>query len=460
MKADDRKLSRTEANRKRKRVRIRYRRAAIVLSLLILVVFLTVNDLLAAAGTGSSYNRKLLRKTGDPNAKAPDIKAESAALYSLDLDRMVYEKNADYMLAPYSITKLLTCYLALENLDPEEEVTISKNACVELEDGMMMLLEPGEKIKVIDLLYAAMMMSANDGATALGEAVSGDIKSFSDLMNKTVQEWGCEGTHFVNANGWDDRDHYTTARDMAIITKNCLENDTLRKISMQKYYTVPATNKSEPLLMESALLKTMNDNKLITGGKTGSWDEDKCSIALEFTDKGFSGVIVLLDDDKDNRPKDVVKLMDFSHSVTPGFRVTKKGDKVCSAWVKHGKKTKVKLAADRQTVAYPKTESEKSIKVKTKVSKLKAPVKKGDEAGTFTVFANGQPVSKGKLIVSEDAGTGLPLSYLYVSDHTSLLLGAAITLIIVLGCLLQAADNRREAKRRTANRRRANAAKH
>ena len=87
-------------------------------------------------------------------------------------------------------------------------------------------------------------------------------------------------------------------------------------------------------------------------------------------------------------------------------------------------------------------------------------VKKGDEAGTFTVYANGQPVSKGKLIVSEDVGTGLPLSYLYVSDHTSLLLAAAIALIIVLGCLLQAADNRREAKRRTANRRRANAAKH
>lgn len=460
MKADDGELSRTEERKTKKRVRIRYRRAAIVLSLLLIVVYAAGNVLLAAAGTGSSYNRKLISGIGDPNAKAPDIQAESAALYSLDLDRMVYEKNADYMLAPYSITKLLTCYLALENLDPEEEVTVSENACEKLEDGMLMELHPGEKIKVIDLLYAAMMMSANDGATALGEAVSGDIKSFSDLMNKTVAEWGCEGTHFVNANGWDNRDHYTTARDMAIITKNCLENDKLREISMQKYYTVPATNKSEPLLMESALLKTMSDNKLITGGKTGSWDTDKCSIALEFTDKGLSGVIVLLNDDTKNRPKDAVKLMQFSHEVTPGFRVTKKGDPVCSAWVKHGKDTRVKLTADRETVAYPKTESEKSIKVKTKVNKLKAPVKKGDEAGTFTVYANGQVVNKGKLIVSEDVETGLPLSYLYISDHSSLLLAVVIVLILILGCLLQAADNRREEKRRTANRRRANAAKH
>lgn len=452
-------MSRSKEKPKR-RVRIKYRRAAIVLSLLILVLFTAVNALLAAAGAGSAYDRHLLAASGDPNAQAPEVNAQAAALYSLDLDRMIYEKNADYMLAPYSITKLLTCYLALENLDPETEVTASKNACEYLEEGMMMELEPGEKIKLIDLLYAAMMMSANDGATAIGEAVSGDIRSFSDLMNKTVADWGCEGTHFVNANGWDNRDHYTTARDMAIITKNCLENDTLREISMQKYYTVPATNKSDPLLMENALLKTMNDNKLITGGKTGSWDADKCSIALEFTDKGLSAVIVLLDDDKKSRPKDVIKLMEYSHEATPGFRVTKQGDKVCSAWVKHGNMTRVKLAADRDTFAYPKTESQKSIKVKTKVNKLEAPVKKGDAAGTFTVYANGQPVGKGKLLVSEDVGTGLPMSYLYISDHSFVLLAAAMLLIILLGCLLQSADNRREARRRTANQRRARAAKH
>ena len=455
-------MSRTENNRTKtkKRVRIKYRRAAILLSLLILVIFTAVSVITASAGAGSSYDRSLLTGIGDPNAKAPDIKAQSAALYSLDLDRMVYEKNADYMLAPYSITKLLTCYLALENLDPDEEVTISKTACVELEDGMMMELEPGERIKVIDLVYAAMMMSANDGATALGEAVSGDIKSFSDLMNKTVQEWGCESTHFVNANGWDDRDHYTTARDMAIIAKNCLGNEKLKEISLQKKYTVPATNKSKPLFMINALLKTMNANGLITGGKTGSWTEDKCSIAFEFRDGSISGVVVLLEDDQENRPKDAVKLMAFSHKVTPGFRVTKKGDEVCEAWVKHGKKTRVKLLADRQTAAYPKTESEKSIKVKTNVNKLKAPLRKGDRAGTYTVYANGQAVSKGRLLVAEDVEKGLPLSYLYISDHSCLLLAIVIAMIIILGCLLQAADNKREMKRRTADQRRARAAKH
>ena len=454
-------MSRTERNKKtKKRVRIRYRRAAVLLAVLVLVLFIAVSALLAAAGTGSSYDRGLLTAIGNPNAEVPELKAQSAAMYSLDLDSMVYEKNAEYMLAPYSITKLLTCYLALENLDPEQEVTVSETACEPLADAVMMELEPGEKIKVIDLLHAAIMMSANDGATALGEAVSGDIKSFAELMNQTVKDWGCEGTHFVNANGWDDRDHYTTARDMAIIARNCLQNETLREISVQKYYTVPATNKSEPILMENALLKMMNDNKLVTGGKTGRWNDDKCSVALEFSDKGLSAVIVLLDDDKDNRPKDVEKLIAFSHEVTPGFRATKKGDAVCSARVKHGKKTRISLLADRQTVAYPKTGSDKSVKVKTKVNKLEAPVKKGDEAGSFTVYANGDPVYKGKLLAAEDVEKGLPLSYLYISDRSGIILTIVLALIILLGCLLQAADNKREAKRRTANQRRARLEKH
>ena len=425
-----------------KKKRISYRRAAVCLSLL-LILGCVLSSYLPARKGSTGYDRSLLTKIGDPGAEAPEIRANAAAMYSLDLDRMVYEKNADEKLPPYSITKLLTCYLALENLDPDQVVTASENACEPLEEAMLMELQPGEEVRALDLVYATMMMSANDGATALGEAVSGDIGSFADLMNQTAAGWGCANTHFVNANGWDDRDHYTTARDMAVITKNCLENDMLREISVRKKYTVPATNKSEPLFMVNALLGTMNANEHVTGGKTGSWTEDKCSIALEFRDGSLNGVIVLLDDDKKNRPKDVVKLMAFSHKVTPGFRVTEKGDEVCEAWVKHGKKTRIKLVADRQTAVYPGTESEKSVRVETEVDKLQAPLRKGDRVGTYTVFSDGQAVSKGRLVVPEDIKEGLPLSYLYIPDRNAVILVAAVVLILMLGFVLQAAADKR-----------------
>ena len=140
----------------------------------------------AASGTGEGYDRDLIRECGNPDAEAPKLTAGSAAMYSLDLDKFVYEKNADKKLPPYSITKILTVYLALENLDPDQVLKASKNSVRELKDGMEMELEEGEKLKVIDLCYAAMMMSANDAAIVLGEGVSGSEKAFVKLMNETV----------------------------------------------------------------------------------------------------------------------------------------------------------------------------------------------------------------------------------------------------------------------------------
>ena len=105
--------------KKKKKLRINYRKAARALALLILVLTVLSSALPAALGTGDSIDRGIIKPCGDPNAEAPALKASSAILYSIDLDKAVYEKNADEKMPPYSITKLLTCYLALENLDPE-----------------------------------------------------------------------------------------------------------------------------------------------------------------------------------------------------------------------------------------------------------------------------------------------------------------------------------------------------
>ena len=208
---------------KKKKIRIDYGKAARALALLILVLTVVLSYMPAALGKGiMNYDRDLIRPSGELGSKAPGIRAQSAIMYSLDLDMPVYEKNADKRMAPYSMTKILTGYLALENLDPDEVLTASENATRELKDGMEIELEPGEKAKAIDLIYALMLMSANDGAIVLAEGVSGTEQAFVDLMNETVKKWGCEDTHFANTNGWEDKNHYTTARDMAIITKTAL----------------------------------------------------------------------------------------------------------------------------------------------------------------------------------------------------------------------------------------------
>ena len=100
----------------KKRIRIDYRKAARALALLILVLTVVLSYLPVALGRGMSYDRSLIRSSGDPGSKVPGITAQSAIMYSTDLDEPVFEKNADQRMEPYSITKILTCYLALENL--------------------------------------------------------------------------------------------------------------------------------------------------------------------------------------------------------------------------------------------------------------------------------------------------------------------------------------------------------
>ena len=420
----------------KKKVRIDYRKAARALALLILVVTVVVSYMPAAMGKGKSFDRDLIRPCGEIGSKAPGIRAQSAIMYSTDLDMAVYEKNADQRMDPYSITKIVTAYLALENLDPDLMVTASKNATRELEDGMELELEVGEETRAIDLIYAVIMMSANDGAIALGEAVSGSESKFVDLMNETVQKWGCENTHFVNTNGWKNKDHYTTARDMAIITKHCFENEKLREIALTKEYTMPATNMGDELLMENALIKATDNLEYLTFGKTGSWSETQCTVTLGFKESGLSGIIVLLGDTAKGRMEDPRTLIAAAHDLTPGFIVTDSDKGVCKAWVRHGVKPTVSLDVSGLRYAYPKSQKASGVKVKTDIDLLEAPVKKGDKVGKYYIYANKEQVGQGYLYAGEDVEKGWLPSYLFVSNKTTLMALTAIALVLALGYIL------------------------
>lgn len=421
---------------KKKKVRINYGKAARALALLILVLAVVLSYLPVALGRGMTYDRSLIRPCGELGSKAPGIRAQAAIMYSTDLDKPVYEKNADQRMEPYSITKILTCYLVLENLDPDTEVTASANACRELPDGMELELSPGEKSRALDLVYAAMMMSANDATIALGEAVSGSEKEFVELMNSTIKKWGCNDTHFVNTNGWQNRNHYTTARDMAVITKHCFENEKLREIALTKKYTMPATNMSGRLKMENALLKATNKIEGVTFGKTGSWSETQCTITLGFEESGLNAIIVLLGDTSKGRKEDPRILIKAAHDLTPGFIVTDSDKGVCNTWVRHGVKSKVPLDTKGLRYAYPKNERAGGIKVKTEMDILEAPVKEGEKVGKFYIYANKEEVGEGYLYAGEDIEKGWLPSYLYVSNRTTLIVGILIALILLLGLVL------------------------
>lgn len=131
-----------------------------------------------------------------------------------------------------SITKLMTALLVLERSSLDDTVTFSENAVTNLEAGAVTLkIKAGDKFSVKDCMYALLLKSANEVANGLAEHVAGSVSGFADLMNQKAASLGCTNTHFVNPNGLNDSNHYTTARDMALIAKAAFENQTLSQIA-------------------------------------------------------------------------------------------------------------------------------------------------------------------------------------------------------------------------------------
>jgi len=207
-------------------------------------------------------------------AAVPEISAEAAILYDVTNDQVVFEKNADEKLYPASITKLMTAMLVLEKANLNDMVTFSKTAVTNLESGAVTLkLAEGDKVSVKDCLYGLLVKSANEVANGLAEHVGGSISGFADMMNARAKELGCTNTHFVNPNGLNDPNHYTTCRDMAKIAKAAFSNPALCEIASTLSYEFPATkNAAARTITPGHKMLYPTDSRYyegIVGGKTG-----------------------------------------------------------------------------------------------------------------------------------------------------------------------------------------------
>lgn len=240
----------------------------------------------------------------DDPSREPDLVSNAAIVMDAATGQILYEKNAYDKKYPASITKILTTILALDNnANFNDTITMSENAIWGIErDSTNIGLDVGEKVTVEDCIYATMVKSANECAYAIAEYVAGDLESFAKLMNEKAKEIGCEHTNFVTPNGLHDDNHYTTAYDMALITKYALQNDTFRQIAGTLSYTVPPTNLSE----ES--VEVWNGNKMINtstsyyyefceGGKTGYTTKANNTLVTFAKKDGLELICVILDCD-------------------------------------------------------------------------------------------------------------------------------------------------------------------
>ena len=173
-----------------------------------------------------SPNAEKYDETHPENLSPDQLYALSAILISADTGEVIFEKDPDTVRYPASMTKIMTVLLGIMMVDDVYRyVTVSETAVDIPADSSSMHLSAGEEIRFIDVLYGTMLVSGNDGANVIAETVSGSIPEFVELMNTTASMFGCMNTHFVNPHGYHDDNHISTARDIAVISRQAMQNE-------------------------------------------------------------------------------------------------------------------------------------------------------------------------------------------------------------------------------------------
>ncbi len=249
-------------------------------------------------------------------AAAPEVTADAAVVLDADTGELLYDKNGDKREYPASTTKVMTSILALENGRMDRIVEVSANAA----DVESTRLRAGNQARMGDLLQQMMMISDNGAATAVGESLAeGDIDYFAQKMNDKAASLGMTGTHFVNANGMPDSNHYSTAHDMALLMAYAVQNpaflDIIGKESANIYYIRPA-GRVEYCETTDELLGSYEG---LLGGKTG-WTQAArgCFVGAAQRDGHTLIVCVLHSSDDETRFADARALLDYGFAQEAG----------------------------------------------------------------------------------------------------------------------------------------------
>jgi D-alanyl-D-alanine carboxypeptidase len=286
--------------------------------------------------------------------------AQAAILMDRDSGRILFAKNADRELKIASLTKIMTALVAIEQSKLNSIVTVGPNA-VGVE-GSSIYLKKGEKIPLEHLLYGLMLRSGNDAATAIAEHVGGSVEGFVYLMNQKASFLGLEHTHFMNPHGLDQPDHYSSAKDLAIMTSYALKNPTFRQIVKTQIKTIDWPN----LEWDQ---KFYNKNKLLRlypwadGVKTGFTKQAKRTLVTSATKNGAQLVAVTLNDGNDWN--DAIDMYNYGFANYQREVVLHQGQLLALMGVKNKQNKELYMMAGKSFI-YPLTKAEKEkIKIQT-----------------------------------------------------------------------------------------------
>ncbi|MDF2474220.1 MAG: putative secreted protein [Anaerocolumna sp.] len=247
---------------------------------------------------------------------SPEVFSEAAIVMEASTGAILYSKNVHDSYYPASITKILTALIAIENSSLGETVTFSREAIFDVDlDSSRIGIDVDEELTMEQSLYGILLESANEVSYAIAEHVAGDVASFADMMNQKAKELGATDTNFVNPHGLPDPNHYTSAYDMALISRAAINNDTFREISSSRTYIIPPTNIQE----ETRYLN--NHHKFVKGsinfdgaigGKTGYTSKAKYTLVTYAERNGMTLISVIMSCDTiAHEYEDTAKILNY-----------------------------------------------------------------------------------------------------------------------------------------------------
>ncbi|WP_066635311.1 D-alanyl-D-alanine carboxypeptidase family protein [Desulfolucanica intricata] len=322
----------------------------------------------------------------------PQITADSAILMDIQTGQILFEKNAFEKRPPASTTKILTALLALEGGDLNQLVTVSPRAAATGESSIH--LQAGEKLTLEELIYGALIESGNDACVAIAEHIAGKEENFVQLMNHKAKLLGAINTNFVNTNGLPAKDHYSSAYDLAILTRHALHNPVFNNIvsTHEKIISGPGWNRY--LHNTNRLLETYDG---ADGVKTGTTDAaGQCLVASATKDNRRLVCVVLHSED---RYFDSTTLLEYGFNNFEYVEVAVKGQPFGKIRVKEGTTPEVSVVAQSDLGAVIPRKHPELIEKKVVMAKeLIAPVADEQITGQVELFVSGNRVGTTKLI--------------------------------------------------------------
>ena len=345
------------------------------------------------------------------NLTGLELSAESAVIMEASGGQVLFEKNADEKKPPASVTKVMTLLLIFDALadgtiTPDTEVTTSEYAASM--GGSQVFLEAGEKQTVDTMIKCIAVASANDACVAMAEKIAGSEPAFVEKMNQRSAGLGMTNTHFVNCNGLDTEGHLTTARDIALMSRELIT----KYPQIENYSTIWMENITHTTAKGSSEFGLSNTNKLIrqyeyaTGLKTGSTSGAKFCLSATARKDGIDMIaVVMAEPDSKTRVKDAIAMLNYGFGKCSIYQDEKALEKIVYAEVKHGMQEKAK-GETPEGFRYVDTSGSdlSAVEKEVQIQKQTAPVKKGDQIGEVIYRLNEKTIGSVPVYATEGVG--------------------------------------------------------